>query len=176
MKGVERIAGKGKLSNRRRQPTKAVASRCAGRRTRLSKPAIAEMFRRFQASDPHPKSDDGYDSVVHLTPACPRQVRRGLTPALLARFNGARGFEMLSEASVTVNRPRRVWLRCGLGLRREALWEHRLGRGRLIVNRVQVRGRLIEDSPSPPGEFPARSPDSAAQRLLLNLLGAAARG
>jgi endonuclease-3 len=59
MKGVERLAGKAKPAARRRRPATAAASQ-PDRRTRLSKAAIAEIFRRFQAADPEPKSELEY--------------------------------------------------------------------------------------------------------------------
>ncbi|KAB2944056.1 MAG: endonuclease III [Hyphomicrobium sp.] len=60
MKSLDRSASRAKPGARKRQSPTAVASRRAGRRTRLSKPAIAEIFRRFEAADPHPKSELEY--------------------------------------------------------------------------------------------------------------------
>jgi endonuclease-3 len=53
------MASNAKPSARKTRPSLAAAGR-AGRRTRLSKPAIAEMFRRFAAAAPHPKSELEY--------------------------------------------------------------------------------------------------------------------
>jgi endonuclease-3 len=61
MKSLDRAANKAKAAVVKRRPPKAKApARNAKRRTRLSKPAIAEMFRRFRAADPDPKSELEY--------------------------------------------------------------------------------------------------------------------
>jgi endonuclease-3 len=53
------MASKAKLGARKTRPSLAAAVR-AGRRTHLTKPAIAEMFRRFAAAAPDPKSELEY--------------------------------------------------------------------------------------------------------------------
>lgn len=59
MKRLEQGVGRRKPAAVGRGSAKAVR-RGAGRRTRLSKAAIAEMFRRFEAADPEPKSELEY--------------------------------------------------------------------------------------------------------------------
>jgi endonuclease-3 len=60
MKSLDRIASKAKAVARRRRPEKAASGRRARGRTRLTRSAIAEIFRRFEAADPHPKSELEY--------------------------------------------------------------------------------------------------------------------
>jgi endonuclease III len=63
MKSLERDAGKTKRRVGKRLPPKAAAKAPAagGKRGRLlSAPAIEQMFRRFSAADPHPKSELEY--------------------------------------------------------------------------------------------------------------------
>jgi endonuclease-3 len=63
MKSLDRVATKAKRSLDKRPPPKAKSKLPAAggkRRTRLGKPAIEEMFRRFEAADPDPKSELEY--------------------------------------------------------------------------------------------------------------------
>lgn len=59
MKSLDRSATRVKVAAGMRRPRKAPAAN-AKRRTRLTKPAITEMFRRFQSADPEPKSELEY--------------------------------------------------------------------------------------------------------------------
>lgn len=60
MKRVERGAGKGKRAASGRVAANGIKPPGKGRRTRLEKAAITEIFRRFQAADPEPKSELEY--------------------------------------------------------------------------------------------------------------------
>jgi endonuclease-3 len=63
MKSLDRAATKAKRSPGKRPPAKAKSTLQppdGKRRTRLGKPAIEEMFRRFEAADPDPKSELEY--------------------------------------------------------------------------------------------------------------------
>src|SRR4029079_11891956 len=63
MKSLDRVATKAKSSVGKRPPPKASSKRLAvggKRRTKLAKPAIEEMFRRFEAADPDRKSELEY--------------------------------------------------------------------------------------------------------------------
>jgi endonuclease-3 len=63
MKSLEKDAGKTKRRVAKRQATKGAAQAPTARGKRgglLSAPAIEEMFRRFSAADPHPKSELEY--------------------------------------------------------------------------------------------------------------------
>ena len=63
MKSLEKVAANARARSAKRPPPKAKAKAPAARskgRTRLTKPAIDEMFRRFEAADPDPKSELEY--------------------------------------------------------------------------------------------------------------------
>ena len=63
MKSLEKVAANVRARSAKRAPPKAKAKTPAARskrRTRLTKPAIDEMFRRFEAADPDPKSELEY--------------------------------------------------------------------------------------------------------------------
>ena len=63
MKSLEKVAANVRARSAKRAPPKAQAKAPAARskrRTRLTKPAIDEMFRRFEAADPDPKSELEY--------------------------------------------------------------------------------------------------------------------
>jgi endonuclease-3 len=63
MKSLEKVAAKATARSAKRLPPKTNAKRPPAhgkRRTRLTKPAIEEMFRRFEAADPDPKSELEY--------------------------------------------------------------------------------------------------------------------
>ena len=63
MKSLEKVAANVRARSAKRAPPKAKAKAPAARskrRTRLTKPAIDEMFRRFEAADPDPKSELEY--------------------------------------------------------------------------------------------------------------------
>ncbi len=99
---------------------------------------------------------------------------------------------MVSQCDVTPSRPFSVHGRCGLHLKGAALIEVPYGEGRVVISRIQLRGRLMEGSPAPsffnmrpslgvpyregwwvrfPGLFDPR-PDPVAQQYLVNLLTA----
>jgi endonuclease-3 len=62
MKSLEKVASKARVGSRKRMAANAKAKPPASgkRRTRLTKPAIEEMFRRFETADPDPKSELEY--------------------------------------------------------------------------------------------------------------------
>jgi endonuclease-3 len=61
MKSLEKVAAKAKVGKRMAGTPKAKAPALGGKgRTRLTKPAIEEMFRRFEAAAPDPKSELEY--------------------------------------------------------------------------------------------------------------------
>ena len=63
MKSLEKVAANARARSAKRPPPKAKTKAPAARsksRTRLTKPAIEEMFRRFEAADPDPKSELEY--------------------------------------------------------------------------------------------------------------------
>ncbi|MDE3058736.1 MAG: hypothetical protein KGJ59_12345, partial [Bacteroidota bacterium] len=67
----------------------------------------------------------------------------------------------------------KVLARCGLNLSVIAAAEIPFGKGNILINRIQMRGRLLGDKKS--DELFSRRADPVAQQLLLNLLSYAAR-
>jgi hypothetical protein len=87
-------------------------------------------------------------------------------------FNGAFGGEGVSQHDVIPGRAVHVLARCGLKLRTAAVMEMPYGKGRVIVSRIQTRGRLIGSAD--PAPLYARRKDPVIQRYLFNLLSWAA--
>jgi hypothetical protein len=92
----------------------------------------------------------------------------GTRPEHLLMFNGALGGEVVSQHHVTTGAPHAVLARCGLTLGVAAVMEIPFGSGRVIVSRLQARGRLV----ARPGshELFARRPDPVMQGWMLTLL------
>ncbi len=110
----------------------------------------------------------GYDSYVFPEdPSHP--LWRTLLPEHLRWFNGAPGGEIVSEHTITPSMPFSPLASCGLGLRVPAVLAITHGRGRVIVSRIQIRGRLDPDRKS--SDDYARRFDPVAAQFLLNLLG-----
>lgn len=109
----------------------------------------------------------GYDSYVfaedHGHP-----VWNGIAKEHLQMFNGAFGGEMVSQHDVTARAPHIVIARCGLHLRTLAAAEVTLGRGRIILSRIQTRGRLV--SSKTVTSLYDRRADPVAQQYFLNLV------
>ena len=109
----------------------------------------------------------GYDSYVFAEdPAHP--LWNGISPEHLKLFNGGYGGEVISAHDVTPNMSAAVLARCGLKLKTAAVFQIPLERGRVIVSRLQLRGRLLSSSNSQ--KLFARRIDPVAQRYLMNLL------
>jgi beta-galactosidase len=109
----------------------------------------------------------GYDSFVFPEDE-KHPVWEGLPPGALKMFNGALGGEIVSQHDVVPSIQHKVLARCGLGLNVLAAAEMSYGNGKIILWRLQVRGRLIQREPSE--NLYARRVDPVAQKLLLNLL------
>lgn len=109
----------------------------------------------------------GYDSYVfagdHAHP-----LWRGIASVHLRMFNGGFGGVAVSQHDIMSPSAPVVHARSGLRLRNPVVMEWRVGGGRVIVARLQVRGRLQGE----PGGDPlyGRRTDPVAQRFLLNLL------
>jgi len=116
------------------------------------------------------KRDDvdkgGYDSYVFASEA-KHPLWKGIAKDHLKMLNGAYGGEIVSEHHVVPDRSFNVLARCGLGLRIPAVFEVPFGKGKIIVSRIQLRGRLMASSSD--GLY-SRREDPVAQRYLLNLL------
>ncbi|MEW6509816.1 MAG: glycoside hydrolase family 2 TIM barrel-domain containing protein [Bacteroidota bacterium] len=108
----------------------------------------------------------GYDSYL-FAEDIDHPLWDGLSADHLKMFNGGYGGEVVSQHNVLPNVPYSVLARCGLHLAVSAVWECHVGAGRLIVSRLQLRGRLMRRD-SEDGLFSRRA-DPVAQRYLLNL-------
>ncbi len=113
----------------------------------------------------------GYDSYVfaddHGHP-----LWRGITRDHLKMFNGAFGGEVVSQHDVIPGRAVHVLARCGLKLKVVVVMEMQYGKGRIIVSRIQTRGRLVGGVD--PAPLYARRKDPVVQRYFFNLLSWAA--
>ncbi len=109
----------------------------------------------------------GYDSYVFPDDAG-HPLWEGLDPAHLRMFNGAFGGEVVSQHDISASASPRIHARCGLRLEVPVVMEWRVGDGRVVVSRLQIRGRLTGVS-APDGPY-ARRRDPVAERYLLNLL------
>jgi hypothetical protein len=111
----------------------------------------------------------GYDSYVFMEdPAHP--LWRGINAECLKMWNGAFGGEIVSQHSVMLGVPAHVHARCGLGLATAAVMEVLRERGRVVVSRLQTRGRLVPRSQN--DDLYARRADPVARQYLINLLHA----
>jgi hypothetical protein len=109
----------------------------------------------------------GYDSYVFMDdPSHP--LWRGIRQDHLQFFNGAPGGEIVSQHDITCAVPMRVLARCGMKCRTVAAAEVEAGPGKVVLSRLQIRGRLVASRES--GTLYGRRPDPVAQRYLLNLL------
>lgn len=108
----------------------------------------------------------GYDSYVFMEdPEHP--VWQNIRPEHLKLFNGAYGGEIVSQYDVTLSIPEQRLASCGMDLAVAALSEYSVGKGKIILNRLQVRGRLL---PGTDESFYARREDPVAQHLFVNLI------
>jgi hypothetical protein len=113
----------------------------------------------------------GYDSYVFPTePDHP--LWEGLRPEHLRMFNGGYGGEAVSEHDIASPGLWTVHARCGLKLAVPVVMEIPFGNGRVLVSRLQVRGRLEGTGGS---DLFARRPDPVAQQFLMNLVRYATR-
>jgi beta-galactosidase len=109
----------------------------------------------------------GYDSYVF--PEDPNNsVWDGIPPSALKLFNGALGGEIVSQHDVIPMTDHTVIARCGLGLNVLAAAQIPYGNGKIVLCRLQVRGRLVPRESAE--SLYQRRVDPVAQKLLLNLL------
>lgn len=109
----------------------------------------------------------GYDSYVFAEdPSHP--LWHGLSEEHLKMFNGGYGGEVVSQHNVTPNVPQNVLARCGLHLSVAAVAEVPVGKGKIIISRLQLRGRLMPGAE--PDSLYARRVDPVLRHYMLNLL------
>jgi beta-galactosidase len=110
----------------------------------------------------------GYDSYV-FAEDLHHPLWEGIAGDHLKMFNGGFGGEMVSQHDLFPGRPAKVLARSGLKLNTPVVMDIPYGDGRVIISRIQVRGRLMG---SPDGtSLYGRRKDPVAQRYLMNLLG-----
>ncbi len=109
----------------------------------------------------------GYDSAV-IPESQAHPLWENLAPKSLFIWNGAWGGEMISKHHVRPNQPFRTLASCNLFLRVPAVLEIPRGRGRVLISRLQVRGRLNRAQDN--GALYERVYDPAAEIYLGNLL------
>ncbi len=112
----------------------------------------------------------GYDSYVfaedHAHP-----LWQGLAKDHLKMFNGAYGGEIVSQHDVTPPAPHQVLARCGLHLKVIAAAQANYGAGKIMLSRLQTRGRLAPGAET--AQPFSRRADPVAQQYLLNLMSSA---
>ncbi|MDI6780321.1 MAG: glycoside hydrolase family 2 TIM barrel-domain containing protein [Bacteroidota bacterium] len=109
----------------------------------------------------------GYDSYVfaedHSHP-----LWKGIHKEHLKMFNGGYGGEVVSQHDVTADGVSKVFARCGLKLKTAAVFEIPFGKGKVIISRLQLKGRLVNQSHT--SQIYDRRVDPVIQQYLLNLL------
>ncbi len=109
----------------------------------------------------------GYDSYVF--PSDPSHfLWKNIGPDHLKIFNGALGGEIVSQHSVRPTIPYHSVADCNIGLRTPAVLEIPYEKGWIIISRIQVRGRLLQEESS--AELYGRRYDPVAEQYLWNLI------
>jgi len=115
----------------------------------------------------HDPERGGYDSVV--IPEEPEHpLWQGLSQENLFMWNGAWGGEIISKHHIRPNRPFRTLASCNLFLRVPAVLEIPYGQGRVLISRLQLRGRLNPEQNN--GNLFDRVYDPVTEVYLGNLL------
>ena len=110
----------------------------------------------------------GYDSYVFpVDPAHP--LWKEIPGKHLQIWNGGCGGEIVSQHLVHPSLPHRILAACNLHLRIPAVMEVPCGDGLIVISRLQVRGRLSDNSKSRGATSPRRF-DPVAEVYLWNLL------
>ena len=109
----------------------------------------------------------GYDSYVFATDHN-HPLWSGIEPGHLTMFNGGFGGEIVSQHDVIPSCEFQIFARCGLQLKVPAVFEFPAGRGKVIVSRLQLRGRLMTGRGG--SGFYDRRADPVLQRYLSNLI------
>jgi hypothetical protein len=128
--------------------------------------AIVEGLSVKIAHRPDPDKG-GYDSYVFAEdPSHP--LWKKIAGKHLKMFNGAYGGEIVSQYDVDLSANSTRLASCGMDLNVVAAAETAVGSGKVILCRLQVRGRLVP-SGTPDALF-ARRMDPVARQLMLNLI------
>jgi len=109
----------------------------------------------------------GYDSYVFAEDYS-HPLWNGINKEHLKMFNGALGGEVVSQHNVISLAPHTVLARCGLQLKVIAAAEIAVEMGKVILSRLQTRGRLMPQAQA--NNLFDRRVDPVAQQYFLNLL------
>ncbi len=109
----------------------------------------------------------GYDSYVFADDHT-HSIWNKISKEHLKMFNGGYGGEVVSQHDVTADGVSKVFARCGLKLKTSAVFEIPFGKGKVIISRLQLRGRLVNQSHT--SQIYDRRVDPVIQQYLLNLL------
>lgn len=109
----------------------------------------------------------GYDSYVFAKDFW-HPIWSGLHEEHLKMFNGGYGGEVVSEHNVVPTRDFQQLALCGLGLATPAVMELSYGEGKVLISRLQMRGRLSGNQTTT--DLFARRVDPVLQRYMVNLL------
>ena len=109
----------------------------------------------------------GYDSYVFASDLL-HPLWVGISREHLKMFNGGYGGEVVSQHNLVPSVEPIVHARSGIALAIPAIMEIPYGKGKVIISRLQTRGRLSGNE-STTNAF-ARRPDPVLQRFMLNLL------
>ncbi|MDP2208823.1 MAG: glycoside hydrolase family 2 TIM barrel-domain containing protein [Bacteroidota bacterium] len=108
----------------------------------------------------------GYDSYLFAEDHS-HHLWKNILKEHLKMFNGGYGGEVVSQHDVTADGVSKVFARCGLKLKTSVVFEIPIGKGKVIVSRLQLRGRLVNKSNS--SRLFDRRVDPVIQQYLLNL-------
>lgn len=114
----------------------------------------------------------GYDSYVFPVDSN-HPLWEGIGSEHLKMFNGGFGGEVVSQHNVVPRGKHTVLARCGMQLGVIAVAEIPVGKGRMILSRLQLRGRLVENNKH--DSLYDRRADPVAQRYFLNLITTASK-
>lgn len=109
----------------------------------------------------------GYDSYVFAEDQS-HPLWKNINKEHLKFFNGSYGGEIVSQYDVDFSVPSKRLASCGLDLNVVAASEIEYGQGKIILFRLQLRGRLVHSSPS--DSLYSRKVDPVAQQLLQNII------
>lgn len=108
----------------------------------------------------------GYNSYVFVEDI-QHPMWEGIETEHLKMFNGALGGEMVSAYDVVPCRDFKTHARCGLSLATPAVMEIPYGKGKVIISRIQIRGRLNKTRQ---GDLFNRRYDPVAEHYFWNLI------
>ena len=113
------------------------------------------------------KEEGGYDSYVF-----PENLKdilwHNLESEHFQMFNGALGGEIVSQYDVFPSIPYKTLAKCHLNLKIPSVMEINYGSGKVIISRIQIRGRLIPEKSD--HELYSRRYDPVAEQYFWNLL------